>query len=397
MEYILKKVLLVFSRLGSLEVADVVKFYDSVQKILMQYLLPLMPFDLICLVFGFEGLCPPGLGTIRYTAIASAWMDVLPRLLLQEDSDIESLKFTVGYESNNSYDLMWRVLELAVPGFKSTNPVKVPSCSAASDILSFCREHLLYFCLQSKHNMFFSSCTQTNIFCTTSCSPNTLMWLQLSNPTSMPTAVMTMRVTFQQTCALTALLLLSIRMPLLGCAMSPMVLLVCTIHLAIPAMAHGTLLSGPRMATSHCVWCRGTPSRTIVWNRVAIVTVPPRLVALMIGRVPLAVAAVAMAAHLLAIGKVAATVDVTMAVLPLGIAQSALITNVVAFYQVYNAMRASGLGMLPQTVICWPWQSFSTSMSSSPSQIRTNVKLNQPGSEGGRMNWANPSNYPGRL
>ncbi len=163
-EYILEKALPVFLRLGSLEVADVVKFYDSVQKISMRYLLPLMPFDSICLVFGFEGLCPSGLGTIWYAAIASAWMDVLPRLLPQRDSDIELLKFTVGYESNNGFDLMWHVLELAVPGFKSTNPVQVPLWSAASDILSFCREHLLYFCLQLKHNMFFSSRTQTNIF-----------------------------------------------------------------------------------------------------------------------------------------------------------------------------------------------------------------------------------------
>jgi hypothetical protein len=123
-----------------------------------------MPFDLICLVFGFEGLCPPGFGTIRYAAFASAWIDVLPRLLPQEDSDIESLKLTVGYELNNGFDLMWCVLEITVPGFKSTNPVQVPSWSAASDILSFCREHLLYFCLQSKHNMFFSSRMQTNIF-----------------------------------------------------------------------------------------------------------------------------------------------------------------------------------------------------------------------------------------
>jgi hypothetical protein len=163
-EYILKKALPVFPRLGSLEVVDVVKFYDSVQKIPMQDLLLLMLFDSICLVFGFEGLCPPGLGTIWYAAIVSAWMDVLPRLLPQEDSDIESLKHTVGYESNNGFNLMWRVLELAVPGFKSTNPVEVPSWSVASDILSFCREHLLYFHLQSKHNMFFGSHTQTNIF-----------------------------------------------------------------------------------------------------------------------------------------------------------------------------------------------------------------------------------------
>ncbi len=36
--------------------------------------------------------------------------------------------------------------------------------SSATDILSFCWEHLLYFCLQAKHKMFFSSRTQTNIF-----------------------------------------------------------------------------------------------------------------------------------------------------------------------------------------------------------------------------------------
>jgi hypothetical protein len=59
---------------------------------------------------------------------------------------------------------MWRVMELAVLGFKSTNLVQVPSWTAALELLSFCREHLLYFCLQSKHNMFFSSRTQTNIF-----------------------------------------------------------------------------------------------------------------------------------------------------------------------------------------------------------------------------------------
>ncbi len=70
----------------------------------------------------------------------------------------------MGYESNNGFDLLWRVLELAVPGFKSTNPAQVPSWNRDSDILSFCREHLLYFRLQSKHNMFFSSRTQTNIF-----------------------------------------------------------------------------------------------------------------------------------------------------------------------------------------------------------------------------------------
>jgi hypothetical protein len=126
-EYILKKALPVFLCLDSLEVVDVVKFYKSVQKLSMRYLLPLMPFDSICLAFGFEGLYPPGLGTMRYAVIASAWMDVLHRLLPQSDLDVELVKFLVGYESNDGFDLMWQVMELGVLGFKSTNPVQVPS------------------------------------------------------------------------------------------------------------------------------------------------------------------------------------------------------------------------------------------------------------------------------
>ncbi len=83
-EYILEKALPVFPRLQGLDVADMAKFYDGLQKIFMRYFLPLMPFDSICLAFGFEGLCPPGLGTVCYAAIASAWMDMLPCLLLQK-------------------------------------------------------------------------------------------------------------------------------------------------------------------------------------------------------------------------------------------------------------------------------------------------------------------------
>jgi hypothetical protein len=163
-EYILKKALPVFPCLQGLDIADTVKFYDGLQKILMRYLLPFMPFDSIHLAYGFEGLCPPGLGTVCYSAIASAWMDVLPRLIPVKKSEVESTVFTVSIESNNSFDLLWRIFELTVLGFRSMNPVQVPTWTPHSDILSFCREHLLYFRLQSKHNMFFSSCTQMNIF-----------------------------------------------------------------------------------------------------------------------------------------------------------------------------------------------------------------------------------------
>jgi hypothetical protein len=91
-------------------------------------------------------------------------MDVLPRLLPQSDSKVESAVFSVSIESNNGFDLLWRILELMVPGFKSMNPVQVLVWTSHLNILSFCRGHLLYFRLQSKHNMFFNARMQTNIF-----------------------------------------------------------------------------------------------------------------------------------------------------------------------------------------------------------------------------------------
>jgi len=91
-------------------------------------------------------------------------MDVLPCLLPVKESEVESTVFTVSVESNNGVDLLWKILELTVPGFKSMDPVQVPTWTLNSDILSFCREDLLYFRLQSKHNMFFSSHMQMNIF-----------------------------------------------------------------------------------------------------------------------------------------------------------------------------------------------------------------------------------------
>ena len=99
-----------FPRLRSLDARAAVDFYDKLQKLSAGYLLPLMPFDAIKLSFNFEGLCPPGLGTHRYSEAGSAIMDILPRLLPTTSTEITSAVATVGFESNNGYDLLWRVL-----------------------------------------------------------------------------------------------------------------------------------------------------------------------------------------------------------------------------------------------------------------------------------------------
>jgi len=123
-----------------------------------------MPFDSVKLSFNFEGLCPPGLGTLRYAEIASALMEVLPRLIPTTIPDVHSALTTIGFESNNGYDLLWRLLELAVPSFDPTAPIIPPVWHRDSNVFEFCQAHLLYFRLQAKKNNYFDACMRTTIF-----------------------------------------------------------------------------------------------------------------------------------------------------------------------------------------------------------------------------------------
>ena len=108
----------------TLAVQDAVEFYDKFQELSHSYLLPLMPFDAVCLENNFEGLFVPGLGTQRYHECASALFELLPRLLPTTNPEIHAKLSSARDESKNGYDLFWRVLELTVPGFDPTVPLQ---------------------------------------------------------------------------------------------------------------------------------------------------------------------------------------------------------------------------------------------------------------------------------
>ena len=122
-KYIPEKALVNFLVLHYPVARKTVDFYDTLQKLSAGYLLLLMPFNLIKLSFNFEGLCPPGLGTRCFAKIRTALMEVLLRLLPTTDADVQPAIAAVGFKSNNGFDLLWQILELAVTGF---DPATVP-------------------------------------------------------------------------------------------------------------------------------------------------------------------------------------------------------------------------------------------------------------------------------
>ncbi len=143
---ILQKSLSVFPRLD-----NVVAFYNHLQEAALGYIIVIIPFDAIVLAHKFEGLCPPGLGLVKYAAMCKALMELLPWLIPRSLSPQVNVTLTlVHYESNNGYDYLWRVLELTVPGFNPTVPIHAPIWSDVKDIFQFAQAFLLFFCLQAK-------------------------------------------------------------------------------------------------------------------------------------------------------------------------------------------------------------------------------------------------------
>jgi hypothetical protein len=66
-------------------------------------------------------------------------------------------------ESNNGYDLLWRVMKLLVLGFNPTLQISAP-VYMGEGIFDFCLSHVLYFCLQVKKGLLHDDCTKSITF-----------------------------------------------------------------------------------------------------------------------------------------------------------------------------------------------------------------------------------------
>ncbi len=126
-ERILERGLLVFPKLcHNTEAKDVVAFYEGLQQVSTAYLLPLMPFDAVCLANNYEGLSPPGLGTTAYAECSTTLLEILPRILPTTHLEIFAKILAVASVSRNGYDLLWPMMELFIPGFDTTIPIAQP-------------------------------------------------------------------------------------------------------------------------------------------------------------------------------------------------------------------------------------------------------------------------------
>jgi hypothetical protein len=94
-------------------------------------------------------------------------MDFLPHLIPGTLlSRINATLMAVRCKTMNSYDFLWRVLELCVPGFDPVVAIQTPQWADCNDIFLFAQAYLLYFHLQDKMHYHYTDWTRSGIFLT---------------------------------------------------------------------------------------------------------------------------------------------------------------------------------------------------------------------------------------
>jgi hypothetical protein len=103
---IFEKGLTVLPKLRETSAKETVVFYKRLQQVSAAYLIPVMPFNAICIKNNYKSLIPPGLGTDTYAECSAAVLEILPRLLPTTNTEILAIISSVSNASRNGYDLL---------------------------------------------------------------------------------------------------------------------------------------------------------------------------------------------------------------------------------------------------------------------------------------------------
>ena len=124
----------------------------------------LTPFDAILLKWQHVGLCPPGVGLIKYCAMAKALFEVLTRLLPTGDSQVEAWISVIQGDGADGYHLLWTVLTLTLPGFNSNKTPIFPLWQNVRDVTVYAKLVSLYFRLMTKKGTYHTEKEKSLLF-----------------------------------------------------------------------------------------------------------------------------------------------------------------------------------------------------------------------------------------
>jgi hypothetical protein len=136
--------------LTNLDMTVVVHWYGKLAPTILPMNVALIPFDAIEIGHGHIGLCPPGVGTLKYWSMASALFDLLARSL---PKDLQDLDFWITLHQDSDQDgyrLLHHVFTISLPGFSPTITLSYPAWSDYDSIPGYASAAFTYYRLLHK-------------------------------------------------------------------------------------------------------------------------------------------------------------------------------------------------------------------------------------------------------
>ena len=111
-----------------------IEWYDGLVTKLGPLNVALLPFDCVMIEGGADGLCPPGVGTIKHAAMSTALFTFLAHILLTGDQTCEWLLQLGQHSSQNGYQVIHGLFKKSVHGFCTTTLNQYPDYGSYNSV-----------------------------------------------------------------------------------------------------------------------------------------------------------------------------------------------------------------------------------------------------------------------
>jgi hypothetical protein len=106
-----------FKKLSTIDPDSFIEWYTHLCQDLRRYNIGLVPFDCILVKWANVGLCPPGVGAIKYMAMANPLFSVLDHLLPKSNLRVRECFIQLSGFQHDGYKLLDSVMARTLPVF----------------------------------------------------------------------------------------------------------------------------------------------------------------------------------------------------------------------------------------------------------------------------------------
>jgi hypothetical protein len=153
-----------FKRLSTIDPDTFIEWYTHLCQDLRRYNIGLVPFDCILVKWANVGLCPPGVGSMKYLAMAKPLFSILDHLLPKSNLKVRDYFVQLSGFQHDGYKLLDSVMARTLPVFCTSIAAVPPRWQDVLDVTSMGRSWTNYFRYIAKRGASFTDVERSLLF-----------------------------------------------------------------------------------------------------------------------------------------------------------------------------------------------------------------------------------------